>query len=133
MSAITVKLNADFEKSEELLKKELAKVGFGILTKIDVADTLKKKIDVDFEPLVILGACNPKFAHKALSYDIDLSLLLPCNITLSKGNDTSYTVVKAVDPRELLGDTTKDDTLKQLADDAYNALEEALHNAQQCC
>ncbi len=126
MNSITVKLNTDFEKSEEILSAELAKVGFGILTKIDVSQTLKKKIDVDFQPLIILGACNPKFAHQALIHDLDLSLLLPCNVTLTQAQGEIGTIVKAVDPRELIGGAE----LGGLAQEAYNKLSEALEGAQ---
>jgi len=70
------------------VKDELKKEGFGVLTEIDVKDTMKKKIDVDYDEYVILGACNPEFAHKALQVDKQIGLLLPCNVVVYKDNDS---------------------------------------------
>ena len=70
-------VNYSFNEAIEKVSEELKKVGFGILTEIDVKSTLKKKIDVDFRPYKILGACNPAFAHKALSAEDKIGVLLP--------------------------------------------------------
>lgn len=80
-------------KVEELLKE----VGFGILTEIDVSATLKKKIDVDFRPYLILGACNPKIAHQAFQTELEIGALLPCNVILYQ-NDKGGTNVAFMDP-----------------------------------
>ena len=80
-------------KLPELLKEE----GFGVLTRIDVKATLKEKIGVDFRRYQILGACNPKFAHQALSTDPSVGVLLPCNLAVYEG-DGSGTTVRAIDP-----------------------------------
>ncbi len=69
-----------FEETVEKVTEELKKVGFGVLTEIDVKDTMKKKLNVDFKKYKILGACNPPIAHKALQIEEELGLLLPCNV-----------------------------------------------------
>ena len=82
------------------MTEELKKEGFGVLTTIDVQDTLKKKLNVDFKKYVILGACNPPFAHKALTAEEEIGLLLPCNVIVyEKGEKT---VVSAFDPMTMV-------------------------------
>ena len=76
---------------------ELKKEGFGVLTEIDVTATLKKKIDVDFPRYIILGACNPRFAHKALLSEAHIGAMLPCNVVVRE-NEAGQTEVFAVDP-----------------------------------
>tara|TARA_R110002051_G_scaffold315659_1_gene394320 strand:- start:3452 stop:3838 length:387 start_codon:yes stop_codon:yes gene_type:complete len=81
-------LNDDFEKVIERVTQELKEEGFGILTEIDVKETLKKKLDVDFKKYKILGACNPPYAHKALEAEDKIGTMLPCNVIvqeISKG------------------------------------------------
>lgn len=82
-------------------REALAKEGFGVLTEIDVAATLKKKLDVDREPYLILGACHPPSAHKALSAVPEVGVLLPCNVTVSV--EGGATVVRAMDPAGVMG------------------------------
>jgi uncharacterized protein (DUF302 family) len=82
----------------EALKKE----GFGVLTEIDVAATLKAKIDADFTKYIILGACNPRIAHATLQEELEIGLLLPCNVIVYEALDTHETVVSAVDPERML-------------------------------
>ena len=79
----------------------LAEEGFGILTEIDVAATFKAKLDVDRDPYVILGACNPSFAHQAIGADINIGALLPCNVVLRQDGDD--VVVVFMDPAAVLG------------------------------
>jgi len=86
-----------FEQAIEKVTEELKKEGFGILTEIDVQATLKNKLDVDFTPYKILGACNPPSAYKALQAEEQIGLMLPCNVIIYV-NDAGETVVAAVDP-----------------------------------
>lgn len=90
-------VGCSFEKAVETVTEELKKEGFGVLTTIDVTETLKKKLDVDFRKYVILGACNPPFAHKALSAEINIGLLMPCNVVVYE-NDQKESVVALFDP-----------------------------------
>ena len=85
-----------FEQTIEKVTEELKKEGFGVLTTIDVKDTLKKKIDVDFKKYTILGACNPPIAHKALQTEEEIGLLLPCNVIVYEKDDK--TKVSMFDP-----------------------------------
>ncbi|MEE9449919.1 MAG: DUF302 domain-containing protein [Ignavibacteriaceae bacterium] len=85
-----------FEQTIEKVTEELKKEGFGVLTTIDVKDTLKKKIDVDFKKYTILGACNPPIAHKSLQTEEEIGLLLPCNVIVYEKDDK--TNVSVFDP-----------------------------------
>jgi len=87
----------NFEESIKLVTAELKKEGFGVLTEINVKDTLKNKIDVDFKKYVILGACNPHFAHKALQSEDKIGVFLPCNVIVEE-HDNGDIEVSAVDP-----------------------------------
>ena len=90
-----------FAEAVARAREALAKEGFGVLTEIDVQATLKKKLDVDREPYLILGACHPPSAHKALSAVPEVGVLLPCNVTVSVEGGT--TVVRAMDPAGVMG------------------------------
>lgn len=85
-----------YQQAVDKVTEELKKEGFGVLTTIDVKETLKKKLDVDFKRYIILGACNPPFAHKALQIDEEIGLLLPCNVIVYE--QAAGTVVAAFDP-----------------------------------
>lgn len=89
-------VNLSFDDAVAKATEELKKEGFGVLTTIDVKDTLKEKLDVDFKRYVILGACNPPFAHKALQAEEAVGLLLPCNVVVCEKGEGS--VVMAFDP-----------------------------------
>jgi len=88
--------NYNFEQAIEKVTEELKLEGFGILTTIDVKETLKKKINVDFKKYAILGACNPPLAHKALQAEEELGLLLPCNVIIYEKDGNS--IVSIFDP-----------------------------------
>jgi uncharacterized protein (DUF302 family) len=90
-------VNDDFDTAIEKVTGELKKEGFGVLTQIDVQDTLKKKLDVDFRKYKILGACNPHFAHEALLAEDTIGTMLPCNVIVQE-RDNGKVEVSAVDP-----------------------------------
>lgn len=86
-----------FDEAIERVTEALSKEGFGVLTQVDVTTTLKKKLDVDFRPYRILGACNPHFAYKAFSAEDKIGTMLPCNVVVQVNPD-GKTEVTAVDP-----------------------------------
>lgn len=90
-------VDMSYEDAVEKTTEELKKEGFGILTQIDVKATLKQKIDVDFRKYIILGACNPRFAHQALQAEEKIGLMLPCNVIVQENPD-GKTEVSAIDP-----------------------------------
>ena len=110
--AVTTTLS--MEDAEVVVRDALAAEGFGVLTEIDVAAVLKKKIGVERAAYKILGACNPEFANQALNHDEAIGLLLPCNVVLSESE--GGTVVNAVDPVALLSLAGDDPNMALLAD-----------------
>ncbi|MEQ9404604.1 MAG: DUF302 domain-containing protein [Cyclobacteriaceae bacterium] len=92
----------NFDEAIEQVTAELKKEGFGVLTEIDVKETLKKKIDVDFKEYKILGACNPHFAHQALLNEDKIGVFLPCNVIVEK-HENGDVEVSAVDPIASMG------------------------------
>lgn len=116
-------VNFAFDQAVERIKAELEKEGFGILTEIDVKATLKKKLDVDFQNYVILGACNPPNAYKSLQAEIEIGLMLPCNVIVyQKDNDT---FVSAVMPTIAMG-MIDNKPLKDVAVNIENKLKNAI-------
>ncbi len=114
---------ASFEEARDRVTAALAEQGFGVLTRIDVKDTLKKKIDVDFRRYEILGACNPRLAHAALSQSLEVGTLLPCNVVVYE-DDGGRAVLWAVDPHTMLPGEAPE--LKRIADEARERLAKAI-------
>lgn len=96
-----MKTSLPYAEAIERTKTALKEQGFGILTEIDIKQTLKEKRGVDFRPYVILGACNPPLAEQALAAELDLGLLLPCNVVVYE--DEGGSMVQAMDPEPVLG------------------------------
>lgn len=96
MYSITKEVKLDYKQAIERAKDELQKEGFGVMTEIDVKATLKKKLDVEFDDYMILGACNPNYAYKALQMEDELGLLLPCNLIVYRKNGKTF--VSAIKP-----------------------------------
>jgi uncharacterized protein (DUF302 family) len=108
-------LQSSYEEALEKLPEALKSEGFGVLTEIDVKDTLKQKLDVDFRRYKILGACNPPFAHRALQTELEIGLLMPCNVIVYEGDD-GRAVVSVVDPVQTMAAQAGGE-MKKLADE----------------
>lgn len=117
---MTINLAMPYEEAIPHVTAALKEEGFGVLTEIDVKATLKKKLDVDFQKYVILGACNPVLAHKALSTTLDIGLMLPCNVIVYEQDGQS--VVSIVDPILML-DVADHPELSDVADEAKARLQ----------
>jgi uncharacterized protein (DUF302 family) len=118
-----VTLDAPFADAVARVRAALAAQGFGVLTEIDVTATLKAKLGEQMEDYVILGACNPPFAHQALGIDRSIGLLLPCNVVVRTAGDR--TVVEALDPQVMVTLTGRPE-LKPVADEVARKLTAAL-------
>lgn len=113
---LRVTLNVPYEEAIERATAALKEEGFGVLTEIDVKATLKKKLDADFQRYVILGACNPNLAHQALQNELEIGLLLPCNVIVYE-TDEGQSVVSLVDPLAMLG-VVESESLQKVANEA---------------
>ena len=119
----TITTDLSFEEAVDKTRGALADNGFGILTEIDVQATLKTKLDEDMEQYLILGACNPQLAHRALGIERDIGLLLPCNVVVRRDGDR--TVVQALDPQVMVTMPGRPE-LQPVADEAAKRLNAAL-------
>lgn len=114
------------EEAEARVREELEKEGFGVLTEIDVKATLKKKLDVDFRPYKILGACNPPYAHKALEAEDKIGSMLPCNVIVQETGD-GRTEIAAVDPVASM-QAVDNDALRPIAEEIRGRLQTVIDN-----
>jgi uncharacterized protein (DUF302 family) len=121
--AISTTVEKPYAETVEAVKAALGEQGFGVLTEIDMQATLKKKLDVDIAPQVILGACRPPLAYQALQAEPSIGLLLPCNVVVREAD--GGTVVEAVDPQTMV-QMTDNGELQSVADEARQRLEKAL-------
>jgi uncharacterized protein (DUF302 family) len=119
-------VNYSFEDAVERVTEELKKEGFGVLTEIDVAATLKKKLDVDFRKYKILGACNPPFAYKALQAEDKIGVMLPCNVIVQQVSDTQ-TEIAVVDPVASM-QAIENEQLGEIAKEIRSKLEKVILN-----
>ena len=120
---IRTRLRVDYDQAVQAARAALQEEGFGVLTEIDVKATLKAKLDKDFRRYVILGACNPPLAQRALDADASVGLLLPCNVIVYEEGDGS--VVAAVNPLSLLG-VLDNPALRDVAQEAERQLRRAI-------
>lgn len=119
-----VRVNHSFQDTLELIQEALKDEGFGVLTSINVQATLKEKLDIDFRPYTILGACNPQLAHRVLIQDAVAGLLLPCNVTVEADTDAS-SIVRIANPEVVLsvGSLEQDPEVSAVAQEARLRLE----------
>jgi uncharacterized protein (DUF302 family) len=120
--AYEVTVSTPFEETQSRVIEALKSEGFGVLTRIDVHDTLKEKLDVEFRKYAILGACNPPLAHKALSNRPDVGLMLPCNVVVEAVEDG--TLVRIIDPHAMMdaGGFGDDPVLQEVGSEAATRL-----------
>lgn len=119
----TVSVEGTFEETVQAVRRALSDQGFGVLTEIDVQATLKTKLGHDMEAYLILGACNPSLAHRALELDRTIGLLLPCNVVVREDGDR--VLVQAIDPATMVTLAGIDD-LESVADEVTERLDAAL-------
>lgn len=113
------------DEAETRVRAALKDEGFGVLTEIDIRAAFRERLGVDFRPYRILGACNPPLAHRALTEEVDIGLLLPCNVVVYEGDEAGTAVVAALDPVLQLGVAGRDD-LGPLADEVKARLERVI-------
>jgi len=120
---IELELDRGFAESVDLVTAALKEQGFGVLTRIDVDKTLKEKIDVDFRPYSILGACNPVLAHKALNAQPEVGLFMPCNVTVETTPE-GKSLVRIIDARQMMsvGALGENAALREVAHEANERL-----------
>jgi len=123
--AFTTILNTSYEDAVSKITDALKEEGFGVLTEIDVKATLKKKLGLDFRKYVILGACNPPYAHQTLQADLDVGLLLPCNVIVYETDDQKA-YVSAINPVSAL-EVIKNEALRKIAKEVSEKLKRVVN------
>ena len=124
--AIATTLHTAFDDAVRRTRDALSEQGFGVLTEIDVTTTLKNKLDEEIEDFLILGACNPALAHRALEVDRQIGLLLPCNVVVrSDPHEPGAVLVEAMDPQIMVSVADRE-ALQPVADDAATKLRAAI-------
>ena len=121
-------LRATYDEALARVPEALKAEGFGVLTEIDVQSTLKQKLGIDFRRYKILGACNPPLAHEALQAELEIGLMLPCNVVVYEGDD-GKAVVLAIDPTKTLA-TTGNPKLEELAEAVKEKLSRAVEKLE---
>ena len=124
--SIRKEIDLSYEETIKKVTQELQKEGFGVLTEIDVKDTLKKKLDIDHNKFMILGACNPPLAHQALSAEPEIGVLLPCNVIVYE-TDEGKTVVSAIDAKKMFSIVDREDVLP-VAEEVSRRLKNVINN-----
>ncbi|MDP9092956.1 MAG: DUF302 domain-containing protein [Actinomycetota bacterium] len=122
--ALSTTITTSYDDAVARIRAALAEQGFGVLTEIDVAATMKVKLDIDMAPQLILGACNPPLAYAALSHEPSIGLLLPCNVVVRTVDD-QHTLVEAMDPAVMVT-ATGNPALSEVATEARDRLTAAL-------
>lgn len=115
-------VNITYDEAVERTRAALKTEGFGVLSEIDIREKLKEKLGVDFRRYVILGACNPLLAHKTLQEELQIGLLLPCNVIVYESDEADKAVVAAVDARAILSVVGQNPTLDTVAADVNERL-----------
>ena len=116
----TNEIDKSFEESVKMVSEELKKEGFGILTRIDVKDKFKEKLGIDFKKYIILGACHPSSAHKAIVAEENIGLMLPCNVIVYESGDRS--IISIIKPTMAMG-MIRNSELNEIAEEIEKKLE----------
>lgn len=119
-------VNLAYEIAVEKVRSALKDEGFGVLCEIDLKEKLKEKLGVDFRKYVILGACNPPLAYKTLQQEIDIGLLLPCNVIVYEADEAGKSIVAAIDARAMLSVVSGNETLDSVATEVNEKLNRAV-------
>ncbi|MBS4729291.1 DUF302 domain-containing protein [Mycobacterium sp. SM1] len=125
---LSTKLHTSFGEAVDRVTRALADQGFGVLTKIDVKATLKEKLGQEMEDYLILGACNPSLAHRALDVDREIGQLLPCNVVVRAdlAGQSDAIIVEAMDPQIMVQVAGQPEGLQEIADQAASKLQAAI-------
>ena len=121
-------IDADFEQAIEKTREALKEEGFGVLSEIRLDEKLKEKLGVDFRRYIILGACNPPLAYETLQQDINIGLLLPCNVVVYEAEDKNRSVVAAIDAKAMLSVVGESAEIEKTADEVNERLRRAIES-----